>query len=77
MGGDALQPLPDREEQRFVRFMLPSGKQTHAPISEWWGLPSKPIGDDDVMYVDRETGIVVWNSDGYVSFDSGVVKGLS
>ncbi len=36
----------------------------------YWSLPKEPLKPDEYMFMERYTGVEVWDSDGRVKFSS-------
>lgn len=42
-------------------------------LAEWWtapGLPSEPLGSNEVLYVNKDSGTLIWDDRGHISFSS-------
>lgn len=40
----------------------------------WWSLPESPVSENEVLYVSKHEGAVIWNSSGDVTFKTTPVK---
>ncbi|KAF9515859.1 hypothetical protein BS47DRAFT_1341465 [Hydnum rufescens UP504] len=41
--------------------------------AKWWDLPQRAVGTDQVLFTDKDRGLQVWDSNGQIIFDTGMV----